>query len=191
MLTIDNVYDSLIEINKSKFYSFAYPVTSEVECKEILSEFRKKYRDATHICFAYILSSPCLEKASDDGEPQGTAGRPILEVLRKKKLVNILVMVVRYFGGIKLGAGGLIRAYTDSCNEVVSKCTMINKEEKKRYKIITTYDVYPKLINSLKSLNVDIIDSIFEDRVVVDIESEKDICNDVKLLGVEIDGDNN
>lgn len=190
MLTIDNIYDSLIEINKSKFYSFAYPVSSEDECKEILLEFRKKYRDATHICFAYVLTSPGLEKASDDGEPQGTAGRPILEVLRKKKLVNILVIVVRYFGGIKLGAGGLIRAYTESCNEVVSKCNVVDKKEKKKFTLTTTYDIYPKLLNTLKTMNVDIMDSVFEDKVVVKIESEEDVDN-INMLGVEIDGDNN
>ena len=88
MLTIDNIYDSLIEINKSKFYSFAYPVTNEDECKKILLEFRKKYRDATHICFAYILSTPRLEKCSDDGEPTGTAGKPIIELLKKHELLS-------------------------------------------------------------------------------------------------------
>lgn len=191
MLTIDNIYESLIEINKSKFYSFAYPVGSEEDCKEILNEFRKKYRDATHVCFAYILTSPGLEKASDDGEPQGTAGRPILEVLRKKKLVNILVIVVRYFGGIKLGAGGLIRAYTDACNEVVSKCTVVDKKEKKKYRLTTTYDTYPRLINNLKSLGVSIVNNLFEDKVIVDIESEEDICESIKILGVEINVDNN
>ena len=169
MLTIDKVYENLIEINKSKFYSFAYPVVSEEECKNIINDFKKKYRDATHVCYA-TLTSPALEKASDDGEPQGTAGRPILEVLRKKKLSNIIVLVVRYFGGIKLGAGGLIRAYTQSCNEVVEKCKVVDKKEKLTFKVFTSYDVYPKVLNSVKTVNANILNSSFEEKVILEIE---------------------
>ncbi|MBE5758030.1 MAG: YigZ family protein [Clostridiales bacterium] len=182
MLTIDGVYENLLEINKSKFYSFAYPVSSEEECKGILQEFRKKYKDATHICFAYILSSPSIERASDDGEPQGTAGRPILEVLKKKGLTNIIVLVIRYFGGIKLGAGGLIRAYTDGCKEVVDKCNIIELIHKHTYKVILNYDEYSKFLSRAKTLGITIKDTNFENGVEVVIESEKSL-DELNALG--------
>ena len=86
MISIDKVYFSEYVIQKSKFFSYAYPVFDENKCKEILDELREKYNDATHVCFAYILSTPRVEKCSDDGEPTGTAGKPIIELLKKKKL---------------------------------------------------------------------------------------------------------
>ena len=102
----------LIE-KKSKFYGFCYEVKNAQEVDEIILELKKEHKKCTHICYAYsICCDVVLAKAVDDGEPSGTAGRPILNVIEKKNLKNILVVVVRYFGGIKLGAGGLVRAYT-------------------------------------------------------------------------------
>lgn len=112
MQSINKSYSTLYEIQKSKFYAFAYPVFDVQSAEEILSKIRLEHKGATHVCFAYVLDSPKTEKASDDGEPSGTAGKPMLELLKKKKLSNVLLVVVRYFGGIKLGAGGLVRAYT-------------------------------------------------------------------------------
>ena len=102
-----------IVINKSRFIGQCFLVTSVEQSNEILNTVRKKYFDASHNCFAYSLSSDVV-KFSDDGEPGGTAGQPILEVIKQKGLINILVVVTRYFGGIMLGAGGLVRAYTKS-----------------------------------------------------------------------------
>lgn len=125
MQSIKEYKDNLYEIKKSKFYSFAYPVFSIDEVSAILDDLRNRYKDATHICYAYILTNPQAEKMDDDGEPSGTAGKPMLELLKKKNIANILVVVIRYFGGIKLGAGGLIRAYTTASVEVVDKCRVI------------------------------------------------------------------
>ena len=102
------------EIKKSKFYSQAYKVESKQQCDDIIEKLKTEHKKATHICFAYILSNTA--KFSDDGEPSGTAGKPILNVLQKKNLVNVMVVVIRYFGGVKLGAGGLVRAYTKSAS---------------------------------------------------------------------------
>ncbi|KUO72854.1 MAG: hypothetical protein APF77_00305 [Clostridia bacterium BRH_c25] len=100
---------------KSRFISYAQPVYSEEEAMQFLSSIRKKHYDAGHNCYAYILGeSMNTQRSSDDGEPSGTAGVPILEVLKKEGLTNSIVIVARYFGGILLGAGGLIRAYTES-----------------------------------------------------------------------------
>ena len=97
---------------KSKFYGFLLDGATEEKIKEKLDFLKKEYKKATHICYAYSISSPFSEKAVDDGEPSGTAGRPILSVIQKSGKKDVCVFIVRYFGGIKLGAGGLVRAYT-------------------------------------------------------------------------------
>ena len=97
---------------KSKFLGFLLKCCDVSEIEEALNFLREQHKKATHICYAYSLSNPFAEKAVDDGEPGGTAGRPILSVIQKKNAKNVCVFIVRYFGGIKLGAGGLVRAYT-------------------------------------------------------------------------------
>lgn len=104
----------LLEVKKSKFYSQAYNVQTKEEVEKILEDLQKQHKKATHICYAYVLSNTA--KFCDDGEPCGTAGRPIFNVLEKKKLQNTLIVVIRYFGGVKLGAGGLTRAYSKSAS---------------------------------------------------------------------------
>ena len=110
-------------IKKSKFITKLYFVTSEIEIKNILDENKTEYKDATHICYAYIVDN--IERCTDDGEPSGTAGKPILNVLKQKKLTNVLVVVVRYFGGVKLGAGGLVRTYTIATTSCLEKVSII------------------------------------------------------------------
>ncbi|XMB71902.1 YigZ family protein [Mycoplasmatota bacterium WC30] len=122
-----------IEIKKSKFIGVAIPVNNEVEIRDLLKNIRKEYVNANHYTYAYILGDlGNIQKASDDGEPTRTAGFPILDVLLKQKLTNIILIVIRYFGGTKLGAGGLIRAYSSSASEVIKKVVLTKK--------ITTYD---------------------------------------------------
>jgi uncharacterized YigZ family protein len=146
MKSIDGKYEDLYVINKSKFYSFAYPVTSEEEVKIILAELRERFADATHICFAYSLSSPRLEKADDNGEPSGTAGKPLLELIKKKNMDNVLVVSVRYFGGIKLGAGGLVRAYNGCVVSALNQAKVVEKCLCKTVLIKADYDKYNLLI---------------------------------------------
>lgn len=106
-----------IEIKKSKFISYSFKVETLEEVKHILEEIKSKNKKATHVCYAYVISgTEFLAKAFDDGEPSGTAGKPILSVIQKQNLTNVLVVVVRYFGGIKLGAGGLVRAYSKAAS---------------------------------------------------------------------------
>jgi uncharacterized YigZ family protein len=110
--TIHGYGEETIIIKKSKFIGYAMPVTSEEEAVAFIEEIRKKHWDATHNCYAYQIGyHDEIQKSSDDGEPSGTAGKPILEVIKKERLKNVVVVVTRYFGGIMLGAGGLVRAY--------------------------------------------------------------------------------
>lgn len=137
MYTIDKNYENLIEIKKSKFITYAFPVATQEGVDEILKKLRKDHKEATHVCFAYVLSSPNLEKASDDGEPDGTAGKPILDVIKKNDLHDVLFVVVRYFGGIKLGAGGLVRAYSTSAGDIVKLCKLGTTSIMTEFKITT------------------------------------------------------
>ncbi len=104
---------------KSRFIGFLYHCKTAQDVQDALNELKAEHKKATHICYAYSLSNPFLEKAVDDGEPGGTAGRPILSVIQKKGVTDTCVFVVRYFGGIKLGAGGLVRMYTKTTSEVL------------------------------------------------------------------------
>ena len=108
---------NLIEIKKSKFYGYYYEVDTTEEVDNILKEIKKEHKKARHVCYGYKIDN--LVKRTDDGEPSGTAGIPIFTIIEKKELNHILIIVVRYFGGIKLGAGGLFRAYMQTSNELV------------------------------------------------------------------------
>lgn len=172
-------------INKSKFIGYLYKVSNQDEINNILKKLKDKYNDATHICYAYSLLN--TKKASDDGEPTGTAGLPILEVLNKNNLVNVLAVVIRYFGGIKLGSGGLIRAYSNTIRNTLEKAEI--KELKKGYLIKITFD-YSKnnLINNLLD-NYDVIEKEFNElitsKIKVDdklLEKLKDINQDYEII---------
>ena len=115
----DAIYE--LEINKSRFIAYRLNLNSLEDVKPFLDGLKKEHKKARHVCYAYIYNNKVVsEKCSDDGEPGGTAGYPILNVIKKKNLTNVMVAVVRYFGGIKLGAGGLTRAYTKACAGVLN-----------------------------------------------------------------------
>ena len=114
---------------KSKFYSFAIPVDTAEQVKEIVAQYRKKYYDARHVCYAYVLGANKSEfRANDDGEPSSTAGKPIHGQIVSRDLTNILVIVVRYYGGINLGTGGLIVAYRSAAQEALDAAEIIEKQ---------------------------------------------------------------
>ncbi|MBR2468137.1 MAG: YigZ family protein [Clostridia bacterium] len=115
--TIKYDKEVLIEIKKSKFIGYTFFCENVEAANNCIKQLNAEHKKATHVCYSYVINSN--EKANDDGEPQGTAGIPILDVIKKQKLENVLVAVVRYFGGIKLGAGGLVRAYSETASEVI------------------------------------------------------------------------
>lgn len=175
MLSIDDEYFDLYEIQKSKFFSFAYPVFDVDRVGQILDKISKEHKDATHICYAYVLDNPKAEKCSDDGEPSGTAGKPMLELIKKKKLSNVLLVVVRYFGGIKLGAGGLVRAYTTAGNMALDKASVKEFVEVKKYKVICDISLSAKVLNAIKSLHGEVLNSVYGESVVIEFLCENDI----------------
>lgn len=150
MYTISNNTKHEIIINKSRFITLLFKVQFEDEVKEYLNEVKKEYKDATHYCFSYIIDN--TKRFNDDGEPSGTAGMPILNVLENNNLNYVLCVVVRYFGGIKLGAGGLVRAYSKSASEAISN-TVLNKLEIGKIATIKfNYDKQKLIDNLLKEI---------------------------------------
>lgn len=148
--TVLNSDETEIEIKKSKFINLVFHVENEETIERILAEVRKKHYKATHVCWAYVLNfDPKRQKASDDGEPSGTAGKPILEVINQRELRNVLVVVVRYFGGVKLGTGGLIRAYIGGAGDVLKQSQIIKKQFSDQVKILISYSSYGSLTNGL------------------------------------------
>lgn len=127
MYTIKENYQNELIINKSRFISYAYKVNNVLEVTKILEDLKQKHKDATHYCYAYVIGNK--KRFNDDKEPSHTAGMPILNVLESKELNNVLVIVVRYFGGVKLGAGGLTRAYSSSASEVLKDENIIVEKE--------------------------------------------------------------
>lgn len=168
----ENVNGEIVE-KKSKFIANIFPVDSEESAMKILEEVRKLHRDARHNVFVYRIANGS-ERASDDGEPSGTAGVPILDILRGMKLQNILVIVTRYFGGILLGTGGLVRAYTDSTKEALKKAKIKEKVLKIEYKVEIPYSYYDKISHFCRTNNYQIVDSTYSDMVNIFVVVEKD-----------------
>ncbi|MGE5629505.1 MAG: YigZ family protein [Caulobacteraceae bacterium] len=139
---------------KSKFISYAQPVYTEDEALSFLSSIRKKHYDATHNCYAYVLGeSMNIQRSSDDGEPSGTAGVPILEVMKKEGITNSIIIVTRYFGGIMLGAGGLIRAYTEGAANGVKAAGTVKVQPFSVYDITIDYSFLSKLQYEIQKSN--------------------------------------
>jgi len=143
MFTIDKINIEEQIINKSRFICTLFPIKDANEANNILKEIRKKYYDATHNCYAYVYGDNAqYAKNSDDGEPSQTAGIVIYDVLKKNSLTNVLAVVTRYFGGIKLGAGGLVRAYSSSTALAVKSANIIKIEKKTTLTIKVNYNNY-------------------------------------------------
>lgn len=188
MKTISKNIENEIIINKSRFICKLVKVYSEEDVINALNNVKEEYKDATHYCYSYIIDN--TERFNDDGEPGGTAGMPILNVLKQNELNYVLCIVIRYFGGIKLGAGGLVRAYTKSASECLNVSTLKELKIGFSIKILFDYDKV-KLIDYTLN-NIDIKDKTFEDKITYtfDISNEnydkiKEIlssnCNEISI----------
>ena len=151
---------------KSRFIAEVFPVTSEEEAMQYLEEARKRYCDARHHCWAYVLGrNPSAERMSDDGEPAGTAGKPILEVIRGRQITDVLVIVTRYFGGTLLGTGGLVRAYTASAAEGLKHSEIITRFHGFKLRIAADYTSLGKIQYLLAQRKICILESVYTDKV--------------------------
>ncbi len=150
--TVKQAGEHEIIIQKSRFIAHVQRTETELDAQEFIQALKKKYWDATHNCSAYLIGeNDQIQKANDDGEPSGTAGVPILEVLKKRKLKDTTVVVTRYFGGIKLGAGGLIRAYGKSASEGLDAVGIVERKLMQIFYITMDYSWLGKIENELRS----------------------------------------
>ena len=165
MFRIKNPIENKITIQKSEFITHIFRVESIDEINSILDDTRKKYYDATHNCYAYILGdNQEIQKCSDDGEPQKTAGAPMMDVLKKNNMTNILAIVTRYFGGILLGAGGLVRAYSSSVSEALKNAKLYTTMDVVDFMINTSYSGYNTILN-IKEITI--TNTSFTDSVII------------------------
>lgn len=176
----ENITNEII-INKSKFITIITKINSLNDINQILENTKKTYKNATHYCLAYIINGK--EKCKDDGEPSGTAGIPILNVLKQNNLTNILCIVIRYFGGIKLGAGGLIRAYSNSVKKALNKTKIVNIQKGYNIIIEVPYENQKQIDYLLKEEN---IKKDYQTNIIYTFEIEKNkyeqIENKIKTL---------
>lgn len=170
MKTIENNIKNEYIINKSRFIACLFKVNSIDEVNDYLEQIKNEYKDATHYCYSYIIDN--TKRFNDDGEPGGTAGMPILNVLENNELNYILCVVIRYFGGIKLGAGGLVRAYTKSVTNALEKTNIIDIKEGYKIELVFNYD-QNKVIDLILKDEL-ILNKEFNDNIKYEIIINKD-----------------
>lgn len=174
-LTIAAHSEGLYKDKGSKFLAFAEPVRTEEEIRERLQYYRKEYYDARHVCYAWVLGPDREQsRSSDDGEPSGTAGRPILGRLDSLQLTNVLVVVVRYFGGILLGTGGLVVAYREATADALSHAEIIQRDVMLPRRLCFGYEEMNRVMRTLKDINARIISQSYEGmQCIIECEIEK------------------
>ncbi|MFA6871392.1 MAG: YigZ family protein [Bacteroidaceae bacterium] len=161
--TIEGLSEAIYTEKRSKFLAFAIPVESLDAVKEIVDAYQKKYYDARHVCYAYMLGADRnIFRANDNGEPSGTAGKPILGQIRSKELTDILVVVVRYFGGIKLGTGGLVVAYKTAAAVALEKSVFLTKTVDVTVRISFEYCLMNDVMRVVKEMEPTVLERVFE-----------------------------
>ncbi|MGP1433558.1 MAG: YigZ family protein [Catonella sp.] len=159
-----------IEIKKSRFIAHIAEVKSEEEAEMLIKQVKKKYYDASHNCSAYILNSDQgLRHSSDDGEPSGTAGKPMLDVIAGAGLVDVIIIVTRYFGGTELGTGGLVRAYSGVAAEVIKNSTVVEITSARLMEFVIDYGLLPKLQHLLLELGIIIYETEYLEKVKISV----------------------
>lgn len=169
---------------KSRFIASVTPIESEEDALKTIEQIRKKYWNASHNCYAYVVGrNQELQRFSDDGEPSGTAGKPILDVLLGEEIHNALIVVTRYFGGTLLGTGGLVRAYSKSAKAALEESSIINKILGKRLLLNMDYNTVGKIQYILAQNDISIIDTIYKEDVDMYIVcSNEEIARIIKLI---------
>lgn len=168
---MENTSAEVVE-KKSKFIANLYYVQSAQETEQIIQNTKKKYYDARHNCYAYSIQTKegLINKSSDDGEPSGTAGAPMLNIITKNELFNVLIIVTRYFGGILLGTGGLVKAYSEATLEAIKKASLVTEEEGMEIELTVNYNDVEKLNYYCTKNSLKIINTEYEEKVKCLIE---------------------
>lgn len=175
------------EEKKSVFIGNAARVESEEEAREFISKIKAKHKEARHNVFAYSLGKNCeIQRYSDDGEPQGTGGIPVLEVVKRNNITDVVVVVTRYFGGVLLGASGLVRAYSKAASLAVKEAATIEKVNGVLLKIQIDYDLHGKIEYSFNKNHWQIEDTEYSDKVALSILCEKEVLNTIKEELIQI-----
>jgi len=186
-LTIQSATTGSYKEKGSKFLAFAYPVEGEEDIKIKLDQLRKEYFDARHHCYAWMLGPERKHfRANDDGEPNHSAGDPILGQIRSKNITNVLVVVVRYFGGVKLGVGGLIAAYKAAAEEALATAVVLEKVIQSGFRLYYAYAETPEVMRLVKDLDLTILDQQFNDDCLlygeVSLKRKAELVEKVALL---------
>ena len=191
--TIKSNAEGIYKQKGSKFLSFAIPVQNVDEIKDIISDYRKQFFDARHVCYAYMLGFDRKEfRANDDGEPSGTAGRPILGQINSHELTDVLIIVVRYFGGVLLGTGGLVSAYKEAAIEALDNAEIIEKTVNEQVAIKFDYLLMNDVMRVIKDLNPQIISQDFDNECRMQLLIRKQHADNLisrlkNILGLIID----
>jgi uncharacterized YigZ family protein len=185
--TISTPSEGLYKEKGSKFIAYAFPVKTEVEIKEHISRLKKEHHSARHHCYAYRLHpDKSVYRMNDDGEPSGTAGKPIYGQIQSNDLTNILIVVVRYFGGTLLGVGGLIKAYRSAASDAINNCSIINETVNELYKVSCNYDHQNDVIRIIKQENLKIMGSQSDNKFVITFEVRRSkaekVIKSIKLI---------
>jgi uncharacterized YigZ family protein len=192
--TLQSLSEGLYKEKGSKFIAYASPCSNEQEAKELLSEWKKNNHQARHLCYAYRFGVENYTiRANDDGEPSNSAGTPILGQIQSYELTNILIGVIRYFGGTKLGVGGLVQAYKTAAKEAIEAGEIITEQLKVRLELAFPYEKMPVLMQVIKTHKINILSQQFDLHCYITIEfplSEKtlilSILNDIPLLVITV-----
>ena len=185
--TIASTSEGYYTEKRSKFLAFAHHVQTVDEVKELLAGYRKKYYDARHVCYAYMLGAERLEfRANDDGEPSSTAGKPILGQINSNELTDILIVVVRYYGGVNLGTSGLIVAYREAAADAISHATIETRQVEEIVKYSFAYPQMNDVMRIVKDMNPRIISQTYDNtcEIVLSIRKSEaeQLCNRLKSL---------
>lgn len=176
-----------IIINKSRFIGSSRPVETEEEALEFIGRIKKEFKDATHNVYAYVIGENSnIQRYSDDGEPTGTAGMPILNVIKQENLKDVAVVVTRYFGGVLLGAGGLVRAYTKGAKIALESGIIVDKNLFYDVKFKIDYTLLGKMDNELSKNNIIVVDKIYEEQVLYKLICDNENLEEISFLISEI-----
>lgn len=176
-LTIQDKSEGIYTEKRSKFLAFAHPVETIDEIKDLITDYKKKYYDARHVCYAYMLGPERTDfRANDDGEPSSTAGKPILGQINSRELTNILVVVIRYFGGVKLGTSGLIVAYREAAAEALSAATVIEKTIEETVTFTFPYVMMNSVMRVVKELNPRIVEQKYDETCIITLAIKRSMA---------------